>query len=58
MDTNKLKEEISTELAFFLLNERIMPERIKIEVHYENSVAKLTLDEDKIRQLFDKGAAV
>ena len=58
MKTETIKDLISTELAFFLLNERVMPERIKIEVHYENSVAKLTLDEDKIKELFERGAAV
>lgn len=58
MRTETIKDLISNELAFFLLNERVMPERIKIEVHYENSVAKLTIGEDKIKEFFKRGEAV
>lgn len=59
MDINKatIKDLITSELSNFLLRENIKPEVIKIEVHYKHSLARLTIDEDKIRSFAEKALA-
>ena len=51
MNKTTIKDLIAAELSNFLLQENIKPEVIKIEVHYKHSVARLTIDEDKIMSL-------
>ena len=57
MDSNKLNEAISAEISSILKHTEAIPEEIKIEIHYKHSLARLTIDEDKIRSLAEKGAA-
>lgn len=56
MEINKttIKDLIAAELSDFLLKEDIKPESIRIEVHYKHSVARLTIDEDKIRSIAER----
>ena len=45
---NTIKNVISNEIRDFLIKEDVVPESIKIEVHYEQSVAKLIIDREKL----------
>lgn len=51
MINEQLKNIIANEIAALLQRTEAIPQQIKIEVHYEHSLARLTVDEDRIKRL-------
>ena len=47
----RLKEIIAEELSQFLLKDDVAPERIKIEVHYRGSVARLEIKPERVKDI-------
>ena len=53
INTDKIKCYIANELTHFLILNGKAPSRIRIDVMYEESVAQLNIDTEKISEYFE-----